>query len=119
MNIPHEIISWVKDFLNGGSFQVSIDGITSSKKNISAGVLQGSVLGPTLFSIFINDIPISERSNISNSLLFADYLASFFKFRKATTAIKNKIKRYLKSIEDGLKKLHLLMSPNKFNYIIF
>ena len=44
--------------------------IVSEKRNVSVGVPQGSVLGPLLFVIFINDI--SQHVNIGTANLFAD-----------------------------------------------
>ena len=51
-----------------------LNGQTSNWKNILAGVLQGSILGPLLFLIFINDIPEGIQSNIK---IFADDTSIF------------------------------------------
>ena len=55
-------------------------GALSETFNIETGVPQGSVLGPLLFSVFINGIPHCNQLNNSFSLLFADDLLSCFKF---------------------------------------
>ena len=60
---------WVMDFLHGRNQQVVIDGETSSPAEVTSGVPQGTVLGPTLFLIYINDIAENIKSNIR---LFAD-----------------------------------------------
>ena len=60
---------WVMDFLHGRKQQVVIDGETSSPAEVTSGVPQGTVLGPTLFLIYINDIAENIKSNIR---LFAD-----------------------------------------------
>ena len=85
---------------------------------IETGVPQGSVLGPLLFSIYINDIPTKFNRNISYSLLFADDLCTFFIF-DGKAKVRTEIKRYLNEIEKWLKKWCLQMSANKCNYIIF
>ena len=48
---------WMQNFLYGRSQRVSIHGILLSKGEVKVGVRQGSILGPLLFSIYVNDLP--------------------------------------------------------------
>ena len=63
--------SSISSFLGNRSQQVLLDGVTSSSAPVQSGVSQGSVLGPLLFLLFINDLP-EYISLDSTARLFAD-----------------------------------------------
>ena len=60
---------WINSWLSGRTQQVVLDGQTSDPVRVLSGVPQGSVLGPVLFLIFINDLPDKIRSSVC---VFAD-----------------------------------------------
>ena len=77
-----KLIAWIKNFLSNRSFRIKQNDVTTIPFAIETGVPQGAVLSPILFSIFINDIPVTSSKNKSYSLLFADDLVSIFIFKK-------------------------------------
>ena len=62
-------IYWVQSFLSDRKQHVSIHGSYSALTNVTSGLPQGSVIGPVLFLLYINDITNQIQSNI---ILFAD-----------------------------------------------
>ncbi|MEW8546207.1 MAG: reverse transcriptase family protein, partial [Candidatus Thiodiazotropha sp.] len=69
-----DILEWFSSYLSNRRQRVCFKGTSSSWMHINAGVPQGSILGPTLFLIFINDIVQNIRTNIR---LFADDTSLF------------------------------------------
>ena len=79
------ITNWFKSYLTNRKQHVSINGYASNEVEINIGVPQGSVLGPLLFLIYINDLNIALK--YSTVRHFAD---------DTTLLIKNKSLKQIK-----------------------
>ena len=68
--IKHETLLWFNTYLSQRQQQVSANNSRSSFKSVTCGVPQGSILGPLLFLLFINDIPLYTKNVYTD--LYAD-----------------------------------------------
>ena len=108
--------NWIKSYLENRLQYVSFNDNYSSKLPITCGVPQGSILGPLLFILYINDI-----ANISSDILpilFADDTNLFFKGSNLQSVI-DKINSELIKINEWLKANKLSLNTDKTNFMIF
>ena len=63
---------WISDYLTDRTHQVVVEGATSSAMQVLSGVPQGSILGPLLFLIYVDEITAASLSQGSKLNLFAD-----------------------------------------------
>ena len=63
--ISGEIFGLISSFLSNRHLRVILDGKSSQEYPANVGVLQGSILGPTLFLLYINDLPDDVICNIA------------------------------------------------------
>ena len=91
---------------------------SSNLFSIKTGVPQGSILSPTLFSIFINDILLKLENYDLKGLLYADDLFSFFS-NVNVRRINIVLQYYLNSLELWLRSWRLKVTPHKCSYNIY
>ena len=109
-------LAWFHSYLSSRSQKTFIGQSSSSLRKVSVGVPQGSILGPILFSIYINDLPTSLRN--SAVTLFADDTAMYCSADSAN-ALQAMLNQDLDSLAKWLydHKLSLNISKSKFMII--
>ena len=80
-------LNWFRSFLGNRDCFISITNINSERKLINIGVPQGSILGPILFLVYINDLP--NISNLFHATLYADDTTISVSDQNATSLINN------------------------------
>ena len=64
IGFSNDIVGWFKSYLSNRLFRVNLEKCYSDPSNITFGVPRGSILGPLLFLIYVNDIPQIVKSNL-------------------------------------------------------
>ena len=108
--IQGSLYNWLCDFLTNRSQAVKVDSYTCNYEPVSSGVPQGSVLGPLLFLIYINDLPLALPNN-SKCFLFADDIKVFTNT--------NNLQTIVDSIDGWSKTWSLPLAADKTNLIRF
>ena len=109
IGITGHILGWFEDYLTNRKQALVLNGSKSDYKFIHAGVPQGSILGPILFLIYINDIVTDIQANIR---LFADDTSPYVIVENPIEAA-NTINSDLEKINNWAKKWLFSFNPNK------
>ena len=106
---------WFKSYLTGRKQFTSIKGVNSSLKELLCGVPQGSILGPLLFILLINDLP--NATDFFN-ILYADDTT----LQKSSNDLRNLFNEAnieLEKLSDWFKANKLTLNVSKTKYILF
>ena len=105
--IRGKALKWIKEFLSNRRQRVRVNDSISSWKPVISGIPQGSILGPILFTLYVNDIPAQLQSIIS---MYADDTKLFSALLSNTT---NTLINDLKVMEEWSEKFQMRFHPEK------
>ena len=107
---------WFYSYLEKRKQFVTIDSVSSDAKIIKCGVPQGSILGPLLFILYLNDI--MNLSQLDNLILFADDTNMFISDNDLTSLI-FKANDELSKLSLWFRVNRLSLNVKKTNFILF
>ena len=108
-------LNWFKSYLSNRTQRVLISGELSDPRPIDISVLQGSILGPILFLIMINDLPYSSDFI---TYLFADDTQGLLTGKDLPSLI-DKVNGELKKLSEWFKANKIKVNTSKTKFIIF
>jgi len=110
----------LKSYLFDRCQYVTYENCQSEKLNIQTGVPQGSILGPLLFIVYMNDMP--KSSNLFYPIIYADdstLLATLNTFEKENESIEDNINIELRNISNWMKLNRLSLNLSKTKAMLF
>ena len=109
-------LNWMKSYLNNRKQFVNVNNTSSTIQGLKYGVPQGSILGPLLFIIYINDLP-----NISTNVHFIMYAddANIIITGSTMDEIKSKTHALLTKLTEWVNLSALKLNVKKTHYMIF
>lgn len=114
MGLDNRLIKWIESFIKDRHQKVKIGDSQSPEIDVTSGVAQGSVLGPLLFLIFINDMPNAVKSRVR---LFAD---DCIIYRKIINEVDSeKLQKDLNALINWLRLNRLDINSSKCRAISF
>ena len=116
MGIRGSLYKIIESYLNSRYQTTKINNVLSRKEKVVTGVPQGSILGPLLFILYINDMP--KISELGNFYIFADDTAVMVKAGSADQ-LQSKINQLLPNIAVWFQANRLTLNATKSNYQIF
>lgn len=116
--LPEALYRIICNYLTDRTFAVECsDGVRSSTKQVSAGVPQGSVLGPILYTVYASDIPAPQYPDTSLIATYADDTAIISSSQMATVAVK-RVENYLKLYMLWANKWCITVNVNKTAHVM-
>ena len=109
-------LNWFKRYLTNRKQYVSCNNSTSLPRDITYGVSQGSILGPHLFILYTNDLPLCI--NKSKSILFADDTNVYMSGKLINDLYKN-MNKELEVLADWFHANKLSLNVSKTKYMLF
>ena len=114
--IRDSVYNWFDSYLTNRKQYVFVNGESSQLRNITYGVPQGSVLGPLLFFIYINDLP--NISKVLNFYIFADETNIYFE-AESPEKLETILNHELKELHTWLIVNRLSLNIDKTNFVVF
>ena len=117
IGFSQKTVAWFKSYLSDRAFKVNINNHFSDLSKINCGITQGSILGPLLFLLYVNDMPQAVHSDF---LLYVDDSSLTFQHKHAHT-IEHQLNKDFTNLYEWFveNKLSIHLGEEKTKCILF
>jgi hypothetical protein len=116
LNFPSYLVKTISSYLKGRTFETSFQTATTASRRMGAGVAQGGIISPVLFSLYINDMP-SPSGHVELDLP-ADDTAVIATSRQRALLVKY-LEIYLSDLERWLSEWRIAINASKSSAMLF
>ena len=104
-------LKWFESYLTSRTQRVSLGSHLSDPAYVTCGVPQGSILGPLLFLIFINDLPLALKQSAAVDLYADDTI--FYDFQTNIDQLQSNLQLTLNSLQDWCRQNGMVINTEK------
>ena len=116
INLHPIVLQWLSSYLFNRRQVVAVDGVFSGATTVTSGVPQGSVLGPLLFLIYINEV---SQLKLSEGTSVTSYADDIMMYKPITCAHDyGKLQTDINSIYNCISARSLTLNPEKCKYLV-
>ena len=116
LNFPSYLVKTISSYLYNRTFEASFQTAISSRRGMRAGVAQGGLISPVLFSLYVNDMPVPSRH--VELALYADDTAIIATSRSPALLV-SYLEAYLSDLERWLRVWRIAINVSKSNAMLF
>lgn len=113
------VLNWFKSFLTNRTYSVKIGNLISSLRKLTCGVPQGSVLAPTLFSLYLLALGSIFRKHNVSFHCYADDMQIYLPLITEKKHVLNSLSACLDDVKSWLSKKFLFLNSDKSEVIVF
>ena len=118
MGIPRKLLCWIGSYLRNRKIQTRLNNVVSNTADLICGVPQGSVLGPTLFLCYINDLSMTTNDLGLNISLYADEAVIYYSCHEPNL-VKERLEVALSHIIEWCNQNYININIDKTKFCIY
>ena len=117
VGVSGSLLNWFRSYLSNRSQRVVLDGYTSEVHPVTSGVPQGSILGPLLFSIYVNSLTKIPLCQDSTMIMYADDIVLYKPITSSCDV--DALQSDINKVAEWISNAGLCLNANKSKVVVF